>query len=100
MLREELNRDITFWYCRSLRSFEYIEHETTVDFFAKIFPTISLPCRSTFSGAGLNDVYLAVKGIIKSELQKVKVACNRDIRRLDRSLSMQELCWYMNSLCS
>ena len=32
MSREELNRDITLWYCRSLRSFEDIEHEATADF--------------------------------------------------------------------
>jgi hypothetical protein len=72
--REELNRDIALWFCRSLQPFEEVESVGFHEFFVKNFNSVELPCSSTLSGTALLDIYLATKKMVKEELRGVTAA--------------------------
>ena len=64
----DINREILLWFCQDLLPFNLVEHEGMTRFFEKNFD-LKLPGRSTLSGACLVDMYKAMKGVVKDQLQ-------------------------------
>ena len=73
--KHELNRDMVTWFCRDLLPFDLVSQEGFKGFFTKNAPNLELPSPSALLGTGLEDVYQAVRTVVKSKLADVKAIC-------------------------
>ena len=71
----ELTRDMVTWFCRDLLPFDLVSQERFKGFFIKNAPNLQLPSPSGLLGTGLEDVYQAVRTVVKSKLADVKAIC-------------------------
>jgi len=71
----ELNRDFAIWAALDLQPFDFVSNDGMNYFFAKNFPSVSLPSRTTLSVQALDDVYDMLTKEVAKELKCVRVVC-------------------------
>ena len=71
----EVNSYLTLWFCKDLLSFDTVAKKGFQGFFAKNFPSVSLPSATTLSCSALDDIYHAVYDVVKIKLADAKSLC-------------------------
>jgi hypothetical protein len=56
----ELNRDFAIWAALDLQPFDFVSNDGMQYFFAKNFPSVTLPSRTTLSDQAIDDVYESI----------------------------------------
>jgi len=71
----ELNRDFAIWAALDLQPFDFVSNDGMQYFFAKNFPSVKLPSRTTFSDQAIDDVYDVLTKEVARELRSIRVIC-------------------------